>query len=170
MAERTNPGQLRASIVALSYARSWEEARHEWGLESIVQLDEGEPSETCLCGHYPIRELCFLRNQVNRHEALVGNVCVTRFFGLGSNTIFDGFKRVALDPFKALNEAAALYSFERGWISEWELGFCENTRLKRVLSNKQLAKREEINQRLLARVRARPATPPFRSGTASPRG
>lgn len=141
---------LRAEIIARSQAKTWEAALPEWRIDRIFW--EQEP-ETCLCTHHPINEYCFLLNRLNGNEALVGNICVKRFMGMDSGSLFDGIKRIAEDETKALNEAAIDHAKAKGWINEWEYGFCVNTRRKRNLTGKQLQKRIDINRTVLARVR-----------------
>ena len=104
---------LAKEITALSASDRWPEARLEWDLLSVYQ--EEEP-QTCLCGHTPIIEICVIRNRNNGNEAVVGNVCVNKFLGLNSEKIFAGLRRVGKDDSKALNEAATLYAFDKGWI------------------------------------------------------
>ena len=43
----------------------------------------------CLCSHFPIKEICVIRNRVNGVRAEVGNVCVKKFLGLPSGKIFE---------------------------------------------------------------------------------
>jgi hypothetical protein len=145
--------QLIERIVQLSVSKTWVAARLEWRLESIQILDTGEENKTCLCGHTPIRELCFLRNKENNNDALVGNVCVNRFLGLESDSIFQGLKRVAKDCNKALNSAAIAFAYEKGWITDWEQKFCTNTVRTRDLSEKQATTRARINACVLAHVK-----------------
>ncbi len=47
--------QLATEIIKRSVARTWDEAKTEWSLYEIYETDE---PETCLCGHFPIIELC----------------------------------------------------------------------------------------------------------------
>ena len=82
--------KLSAEIVAQSEAQAWDEAKLEWKLDHIYW--EEEP-DTCLCGHYPINELCILRNAKNGNTALVGNCCVKKFMGLPSDKIFQSLKK-----------------------------------------------------------------------------
>jgi hypothetical protein len=136
--------------LKLSESDNWALARAEWDLQEIYFEDE--PS-TCLCSKYPIIEICVLRNRKNGNVAEVGNVCVNKFLGIPSKIIFDGLKRVSKDSSKALNADASHYAFRKGWISEWEHGFLTDTARKRELTGKQLAKRQEINRRVLARMK-----------------
>jgi len=133
--ERSNRFRLVTEILERSAADAWNEARHEWDLMEVYREDE--PQE-CLCGHTPIIEICVLRNRCTGYVVTVGNVCVTKFLGLGSNRIFEGLKRVAKNSDKALNEATTEYAHNQGWITDWERDFSLNTNRKRNLSDKQV--------------------------------
>ncbi len=147
--EKSNEFRLFEEIIARSLGKTWNEAKLEWDLQNVYREDQ---PQTCLCGHTPIIEICVLRNRLNGETADVGNVCVTKFIGLGSELIFAGLRRIAGDQNKALNEAAINYAYGQGWINAWEKGFCLNTARKRKLSPKREAKRLEINRLVLART------------------
>lgn len=57
--EKSDQHKLAAEIIARSEADTWYKAKLEWTLESVFYT-EAESLETCLCGHWPIRELCEL--------------------------------------------------------------------------------------------------------------
>lgn len=140
---------LAKEITALSVASHWVTARLEWTLHEVFRVDE---PETCLCGHFPIIEICILRNTRNNNTAQVGNVCVKKLIGLPSDKIFDAFHRILADLTKPLNIVSILYAHEKGWISEWERDFSTNTARRRRLSDKQLNTRMEINKRVIRHI------------------
>ena len=146
-----NFDNLKTHILSMSEAEYWAAAKQEWKLEHVEVPEDGEDiePERCPCGHYPIIELCWLRNQQNGKTTFVGNICVKKFFGINAGTVADGLKRIAGDTSKALNEAATNYAFERKWINDYERKFCLNTRRLRLLSSKQAAKRQQINAKVL---------------------
>lgn len=146
-----NEFKLSTEIIALSVADTWEVARSEWIVEDVFKEDE---PDTCLCGHYPINEMCYLRNRLNRNRALVGNICVKKFLGLPSDRIFSSVYRITKDPGLALSAEAILHARDKKWISDWEYQFYDNTFKKRQagMSQKQLDKRVEINQRVLRKI------------------
>jgi len=76
-----------------------------------------QEGETCLCGHYPIIELCVLGNRLNNKTATVGNCCVKKFIGLPSDRIFQAVKRVRKDATSSMNAEAIDCAFQRGWIA-----------------------------------------------------
>lgn len=147
--ERSNEYPLTQGIIALSVAKTWDEAKLEWELYAIFHQDE---PDTCLCGHFPILELCILRNRKNGNEAIVGNVCVKKFMGLPSDLVFQAVRRVSKDISKALNADAIEHAHSRGWINNWERQFSLNTMRKQVLSDLQASKRQQINQKVMSQV------------------
>lgn len=141
---------LTREILALSNSQVWDEAKIEWGLFNIYESDE---FETCLCGHYPIKEVCVLQNKFNRNSATVGNCCVKKFIGLPSDLIFQAVKRVRKDVEKSLNAEAIVHAYERGWINDWEFKFSLDTMKKRKLSPSQMVKRQQVNAKMLANMK-----------------
>lgn len=142
--------RLMAEIMPLSEAETWDEARLEWGLLAIIFADE---PETCPCGHFPIVELCGIENRVNGNRTIIGNVCVKKFLGLPSGKLFAAVKRIAKDRTRSLNAETISHALDRGWITEWEAGFCRDTHGMRRLSPKQRATRVSINENVLFHVR-----------------
>ena len=125
-------------------------AKLEWKLYQIYEADE---PDTCLCGHFPIIEICELQNKLNGNFATVGNCCVKKFIGLPSDLIFQAVKRVRKDNEKSLNAEALQHAYEKGWINEWEYNFSIDTMRKRNLSEKQMKTRININEKMLANMR-----------------
>jgi len=142
--------QLAIEIIKRSVNPTWELAKREW---KLVEIEEAEDYETCLCGHYPIRELCILKNKENGNSAVVGNCCVKKFLGLPSNKIFQAVKRVRKDTAKSLNAETIQLAFNLDWINKWENDFYLDIMRKRVLTNRQRAKKLQINEKVLRRVR-----------------
>ena len=85
-------------------------------------------------------------------EAVVGNVCVKKFLGLPSGKIFQAIRRVASDEERSLNIETIEHAYKKGWINGWEQQFSLDTLRKRNLSQKQLAKRVQVNRKVLRRV------------------
>ncbi|MFH5805980.1 hypothetical protein [Alienimonas sp. DA493] len=142
--------QLAEAIIALSHADDWEEAKREW---SLAKVYEAEEPETCLCGKYPILEICILHNRLNHELATVGNHCVKKFLELESDKIFSAIKRVRRENKRALNAEAVEYGHNKGWINAWERSFYLDTMRKRNLSEKQRAKRVQINEKFSANLK-----------------
>ncbi|KVL10865.1 hypothetical protein [Burkholderia cepacia] len=141
--------KLTAEIIARSKAKTWDLAKTEW---SLAEVYEAEEPETCLCGHFPIIEICTLKNRITGQTADVGNCCVKRFIGLPSDKIFQAVKRVRKDPSKSLNGETITHAFEKAWINEWERDFYLKIMRKRVLTSKQSEKKIQINEKIAMRM------------------
>jgi len=146
--------QLSEQIVARSVACTWDDARLEWEVDEVFDVDPGNPG-TCLCGHHPIIEHCVLVNRRNGNHTVVGNVCVKKFLSLSADTMFEAFKRIRRDCSRSLNAKAIEYARRKGWVNDWERRFLLDTMRKRKLSERQRAKRLQINERLVERWRQR---------------
>jgi len=142
--------KLTAEIIRLSSTTNWATARSEW---SLLEVYESVEPDTCLCGHFPIIEICVIANKRNGNKAIVGNVCVNKFLGLPSDNIFRSVKRVAKDNAKSLSVEAINHAHAKNWINNWERGFSLDTRRKRNMSEKQIAKRVQINKKVMLRMR-----------------
>jgi hypothetical protein len=141
--------KLFEEIINRSNAKEWEDAKSEWILKDISISDY---PESCLCGHYPIKELCFLRNIYTGQEVIIGNCCVKKFIAPESDRMFQAVKRVKRDESKSLNSEMIEHAFEKCWINDWEYFFYQDTFKKRNLSHRQLAKRKAINEKILERI------------------
>lgn len=142
--------KLTQNIIALSNSKAWDRAKLEWKLHDIYEADE---PETCLCGHFPIIEVCVLINTYNHKYANVGNCCVKKFIGLPSDKIFQSVKRVRKDNTKALNAEALKHAHDKGWINDWEYNFSIDTMRKRNLSYKQIQTRIKINEKMMLNMK-----------------
>lgn len=142
--------RLTTEIVARSVSPIWDAAKLEWALHEVYEADE---PETCLCGHFPIIELCVLRNKFNRGLATVGNCCVKKFIGLPSDLIFQAVKRVRCDVTKSLNAESLSHAIAKGWVNQWEHDFYLRVMRKRNLTAKQSAKKSQINQKFMLNMR-----------------
>jgi hypothetical protein len=142
--------KLIEEILKRSQAQIWDIAKQEW---SLYQIYEAEAPETCLCGHFPIIEICTLHNKLNGEFATVGNCCVKKFIGLPSDLIFQAVKRVRKDNQKSLNAEAIQHAHDKGWINDWEYNFSIDTMRKRALTGKQLQTRMKVNEKMLANMK-----------------
>jgi hypothetical protein len=143
MGDGYNFQQLKAAILQLSKAIDWEVAKKEWKLVGISEVDD--ESETCLCGHYPIVELCTIFNNTTRKAV----------DGFRSDLIFQSLKRIRNDINKSIGPDATAFFFERSVVNEWEYEFQQNTMRKRNLTEKQRLTRQKINEKVLASIRRR---------------
>ncbi|ADN78387.1 hypothetical protein [Geobacter sulfurreducens] len=142
--------KLTQEIIRLSYSKVWDIAKLEWVLFEIYEADE---PDTCLCGHFPIIEICNLQNKVNGQFATVGNCCVKKFIGLPSDLIFQAVKRVRKDKQKSLNAEAIHHAYQKKWINEWEYKFSIDTMRKRNLTDKQMQTRMKINEKMMQNMK-----------------
>lgn len=140
-----NFDQLQAHILSLSRASTFESARREWVLEAV---EVSEEFDSCPCGQ-AIKEHCYLRNMITGHRTYVGNVCVNRFIGIDTGTLFDGLKRIKENPSANANLAVIEYAEARGFLYDKEPDFLRSTVRKRDLSAAQKAWKEKINRRIL---------------------
>ena len=136
---------LKAHILSLSEAESFEVARLEWILEFV---EVSEEFDSCPCGQ-EIKEHCFIRNTRTGHQTYVGNVCVNQFIGINTGNLFDGLKRLKANLHANANLAVIQYAEKQGYIFENERNFLETTMRKRVLSGPQRAWKEKISRRIL---------------------
>lgn len=151
--------------MALSRATDWEVAKKEWRL---VEISEADEPETCLCCHFPIIELCTISNATTGKSVDVGNVCVKRFLGFRSDSIFQSLKRVRADPDRAIGPDATAFFHERRVINDWGYQFQQSTMRKRNLSHRQLATKRSINQKVIA-ARAGRCARPYLGGSVARR-
>jgi len=143
---------LSTEILRRSRATDWVTACREWVLIDIYEADQ---PETCLCQHYPIIEICVIKNIITNAVTEVGNVCVKRFMGIRSDLIFSALKRIRKDVTKALSEDAIAFFHQANLINQWEYGFLQNTKKKRNLSAAQMKTRIGLNQRIIDAVATR---------------
>ena len=66
---------LKRHILSLSHNDNFYHAKNEWTLDHIQVNDE---LDRCPCGQ-PIKDLCYIHNQITNHTTYVGNICINRF-------------------------------------------------------------------------------------------
>ncbi|MBE0556316.1 MAG: hypothetical protein IH628_03705 [Proteobacteria bacterium] len=152
MSDGYNFENLKREILSRSHAQDWEVAKREWHL---VEISEADEPETCLCGHTPIIELCTIHNKATNTHVDVGNVCVKRFLGFRSDLIFSSIRRIRRDVTKSIGSDAIAFFFTSRVINNWEYDFLQDTFRKRNLSERQLAARRNINEKILFYVKRR---------------
>lgn len=143
-----NLAKLQAHILPLSAAKNFEAARSEWVLEHVEVSDD---FDQCPCGQ-EIKEHCYIRNKVTGNKTYVGNVCVNRFLGIDTGTLFEGLKRLKQDPHANANHAVIDYAEERGYVYDKEPAFLRDTVRARKLSAAQKDWKAKINRRILAQT------------------
>ena len=139
--------KLAKEIIELSVSDTWNNAKDEWNFEYAYYSDQ---MQKCLCGHYPIKNVCVLKNKLNNKQTEVGNCCVNKFLGIDDgNKIFTSIKRLKEDSTKSMSLEVLDYLFNKKVVSDFEYRFYLDTIRKRKLSFRQLEIREKINQKLI---------------------
>lgn len=141
--------QLITELIKLSSSQKWDEAKLEW---QLIDVEKVEDAESCLCGHYPILEICTIKNIKTTKSARVGNCCVKKFNNQ-SDKIFKAISRIKKDKTKSLNAETIDFAFGKKYISEWERNFYFDVMRKRNLYPKQIAKKESINGKVLSKIK-----------------
>lgn len=137
--------RLKAHILPLSESTEFDAARREW---QLIGVEVSEEWDNCPCGK-DIKEHCFIRNSINGHTTYVGNVCINRFIGIDTGNLFSGLRRIAENPRANANEDLIIHAFKLGYIYDSEYKFLMSTKRTRNLSDKQLAWKEKINNRII---------------------
>lgn len=145
--------RLYKELLKLSVSDKIAEAIKEWEWTKTYFIEPDEDPETCLCGHYPIRECCIITNKETGEEVIVGNCCINRILETESDLIFQALKRVKKDITKSLNLAVIEYAYRKHIINEWEYEFYKSIMCKRELSPKQRSKKLSINAKILSSFR-----------------
>jgi hypothetical protein len=140
--------QLKAHILPLSQAKTFDAARREWVL---IGVEVSEEFDNCPCGQ-EIKEHCYIKNALNGNTTYVGNVCINRFIGIDTGNLFEGIKRIVQNASANANEDLIEHAYRFGYIYESEYKFLMDTRRKRNLSEKQLAWKQKINRRITNRI------------------
>lgn len=138
---------LPRAIIEKSVAKTWEQARKEWVLDSVEYASDVEVANSdyvCLCGHPHLKELCYILNVINDNTALVGNCCVKKFMQNIENTskIFAAIKD------KRLNRALIDYALSHNFINEGEHKFLDSIKMKRKLSSRQAAWKGSLSKKI----------------------
>ena len=139
--------KLKAHIISLSNSKSFYSAKNEWVLKDFELNEEWDK---CPCGN-EIKELCHLENRLNGNTTYVGNVCVKQFLELDTGNVFSGLRKINQDIYANANRDLIVHAYECGYIYEREYHFLMETRLKRNLSEKQIAWKKKINRRIINR-------------------
>lgn len=139
--------KLTEEIIKLSVSDYWHSAKNEWTFEYAYY---SEDLQRCLCGHYPIKNICVIKNKVNKTQTEVGNCCVNKFLDIDDgNKIFTSIKRLKEDSTRSMGLEVLEYLYNKKVLSEFEYKFYLDTIRKRKFSDKQLEIRKKINQKLI---------------------
>ncbi len=133
---RKNECQLYTEVAKRSIATTWDEIIDEW---DVITIEYCEEPGACLCGHFPINELCTLRNHKTCQVIVVGNCCVKQFMGKSiPDEIFKAIKRIRKDNTKSINMGTLDYAKRNGLLAkEADYDFYANIMKKRKLTLRQ---------------------------------
>jgi hypothetical protein len=124
--------QLVDRVMQVSKSSNWDDMKKEWAVDKIYYIPEEEEMETCLCGHYPIREVIILKNKVTEHKIKIGNCCVNKFFdNPDANKVFAALKK------GKKNRMMIDILYEKNLLNEREFNFLCDVWRKRKMSEKQ---------------------------------
>ena len=141
-----NIDNLKSHILPLSQSKKFAKAKKEW---KLVDVEIHEDFDHCPCGQ-PIKELCYIENQLNGNRTYVGNVCVNRFIGISTGALFAGLKRIAKDDAANPNEDLIIHAHQLGYLySDKEFNFLMQIKNKRILSDAQTSWKRKINRRII---------------------
>ncbi|MEX2027035.1 MAG: hypothetical protein WEH44_07035, partial [Pirellulaceae bacterium] len=94
-----------------------------------------------------------IRNRRNGKTTEVGNCCVNYFLGINSERLFASVRKVVNDIAASFNSETIELAHDKGYINDWERTFYLKYWRKKKLSRKVAAKKHEINEKILARMR-----------------
>jgi hypothetical protein len=147
---------LPAELSALSEEKSYPSLLGEWKLDYVEHLEPGNTSETCLCHHHPIREVCHIINTENGNTAIVGNYCITKINQeraeptfAKTDKIFQSLKNILKSINASANQTLIDYAHEKGVITERAYDFYTEKRTKRKLTERQLEWKQALNQKII---------------------
>jgi hypothetical protein len=143
--------QLTTELLKLSFSQIWDEAKLEWDLIEVEKVTEAD-AEECVCGKYPIMEICTIKNKMNNNIARVGNSCVKKFINK-SDKIFRSISQVKKHIDKSLNAETISFAFEKQWITQKDRDFYIDIFKKRNLSEKQNNWKTSINKKILNKTK-----------------
>lgn len=139
--------KLTREIIDLSTATTWDTAKLEWVFDLAYYSDE---EQTCLCGHFPIRNICVIRNRTNKVITEVGNCCIKKFLGIDDgDKVFTSIKKLKEDISKSMSAEVVEYLYRKHAINNYEYKFYLDIYRKRNLSGKQEDIKRKINEKFL---------------------
>ena len=139
--------KLTEEILNLSESKEWDFAKLEWSFEFAYYAEE---LQKCLCGHYPIKNICVIKNRRNSSVTEVGNCCINKFLGIDEgNKIFSSIKKLKDSETASMSSEVIEYIYKKKGISDFEYNFYKSIYRKRIMSDKQWDIKKRINQKFL---------------------
>ncbi|MFA5759909.1 MAG: hypothetical protein WC942_11215 [Clostridia bacterium] len=139
--------KLTEEILKLSNSKFWDTAKLEWHFNYAYYSEE---NETCLCGHFPIKNICVIKNTENENITEVGNCCINKFLGIkDANKIFTSITNLKGNIHKSMSKEALMYLNSKNKLTDFEFSFYVSILRKRILSEKQFNIKMRINQKFI---------------------
>ena len=139
--------KLTEEILNLSESKEWDFAKLEWSFEFAYYAEE---LQKCLCGHYPIKNICVIKNRRNSSVTEVGNCYINKFLGIDEgNKIFISIKKLKDSETASMSSEVIEYIYKKKGISDFEYNFYKSIYRKRIMSEKQWDIKKRINQKFL---------------------
>ncbi len=123
--------QLIERILALSVSKLWKEAKEEWIHIDTYFAETLSERKACTCGHYPIKEICIIKNIKNENEAIVGNCCILRFTEQVDKKVFKALSE------RRINQALISLAYKDNKINYREKNFLLDVWRKKRMTLKQ---------------------------------
>jgi len=138
---------LIKNILELSESPIWDIAKKEWEIKGIVYLGKEDGYETCLCGHYPIKEVINIQNKENHNEAVTGNCCINKIKDVSFVKSFTAIKK------GKINSEIIEFAYSKGFINTKSYEFALDVWRKRNLSGKQMKWLDDIKNIILTKLK-----------------
>lgn len=124
---------LKNEILLLSSEREeFEIAKHEWSLKRTEDI----PKSTCICKHHPIRECCFIINNLNGKDTMVGNCCIKHFENIPIvDWYFQGLRRIKI--LKNPNVKMIQFLYGKNKLNDFEYKFLLSVHGKKKYTPRQ---------------------------------
>ncbi len=149
MLEKSNKFQLITGIISKSNSITWEEAVLEWETIDIYSLNDWEESLSSLCWHYPIRNICLLKNSKNTNLVIVWNICVKKFISDAPDKIFTWINTIRKDNWKWPSRELVEWMYLNKAINKYEYDFCIGKFWAKKFYGKQLEFRKTTNDKMV---------------------
>lgn len=138
--------KLKESIIENSINKDRESAKSEW---EVIDIYLKPSYTTCLCGKYPISEVCELQNKNNLKKVIVGNGCVKYFFDINHGYIYKGIKKIKEDIDGVVSKKILEYAFKKWRIDAKQKSFYVVKKNQKNPWEYLLGIRQEVNKILL---------------------
>lgn len=142
----TSKFKIIDKIIELSHDKNWDKAKNEWYIEKVY-IDKN--FDTCICSHYPIKEIIVLRNKKNDNKTIVGNCCINLFMTKDYNKFFSALRK------NKLNAMIIEDSLYKNIITDKEFEFLMNTWRKKKLTEKQTNWFEDLKIKIINHYKKR---------------